>query len=44
MADGINGQFEKVSGKDNLLPKWDTNAENNGQGFDIDTSKKSGGQ
>lgn len=45
MADGINGQFEKVAGQGKtILPKWGTNAEDNGKGFDIDTSKKSGGQ
>ena len=41
MAEGINGQYKKVSGKDNLLPKWEKDkADTNGQGFDIDTSKK----
>lgn len=41
LADGINGQYAKVAGKDKvLIPKWgDTSASKdaNGQGFDIDT-------
>lgn len=39
LANGINGQWEKVAGSnaDNLLPLWDdTAADDNGQGFDID--------
>jgi hypothetical protein len=40
IAQGINGQWEKVAGAGNvLIPEWtDSNAANNGQGFDIDTS------
>lgn len=40
IAQGINGQWEKVAGSGNvLIPEWtDSNAANNGQGFDIDTS------
>lgn len=42
IADGINGQYAKVAGKDKkLLPKWGDSGKNtkdaNGQGFDIDT-------
>lgn len=41
LADGINGQYEKVAGKEKkILPKWgDTSASKNanGQGFDINT-------
>ena len=39
LADGVNGQFEKVAGAgQTLLPKWNqTSADSNGQGFDIDT-------
>lgn len=44
MADGINGQFEKVAGKgQKILPRWgeDGNkAEDNGTGFDIKTDGK----
>lgn len=42
IADGINGQYEKVAGKDKkILPDWGNSGANtkdaNGQGFDIDT-------
>ena len=39
VADGINGQWEKVAGSGKtLLPKWgSTSADNNGTGFDIET-------
>lgn len=39
VANGINGQWEKVSGNDDLLPIWKsgTQATTNGQGFVIDT-------
>lgn len=39
IADGINGQWEKVAGSGNdLVPNWtDSNADANGEGFDIDT-------
>lgn len=41
LADGINGQWAKVAGDGKtILPKWGTNAEDNGQGFNIDTSNK----
>ena len=38
LANGINGQWEKVAGNGNpILPLWDdTAADDNGQGFDID--------
>lgn len=38
MANGINGQWEKVAGDgQTLLPAWgDDTAENNGEGFDIE--------
>lgn len=41
LAKGINGQWAKVAGSgQTILPEWtDKNADNNGQGFDIDTSK-----
>ncbi len=40
IADGINGQWEKVAGSGKkLLPKWgDTSADSDGDGFDIDTN------
>lgn len=39
IAGGINGQWVKVAGSGNsILPLWDdTKAQNNGQGFNIDT-------
>lgn len=39
LAEGINGQWEKVAGDgQTILPEWDdTGADDNGQGFDIDT-------
>lgn len=39
VANGINGQWEKVSGNNALVPIWNpgTQATTNGQGFDIDT-------
>ena len=39
LADGINGQWEKVAGQgQQILPQWGgTSADSNGQGFDIDT-------
>ena len=39
LAKGINGQWAKVAGeKQKILPLWnDKNADNNGQGFNIDT-------
>lgn len=38
MADGINGQWEKVAGTGKtILVNWGTNASNNGTGFEIDT-------
>lgn len=41
IANGINGQWEKVAGAgQTILPTWDqtsTNGNANGQGFDIDT-------
>lgn len=38
VADGINGQWAKVAGDNKtILPKWDTNAEDNGKAFDIET-------
>lgn len=42
IVDGINGQWEKVAGKgQKILPNWDdAGADNNGQGFDINTSGK----
>lgn len=38
LADGVNGQFEKVAGSGaKILPNWsETGADSNGQGFDID--------
>lgn len=42
VAKGINGQWEKVSGKNDLLPIWDKQATTNGQGFNIDTGAKTG--
>lgn len=42
LADGINGQYEKVAGKDKkIIPTWGSDGNNvgtNGQGFDIDTT------
>lgn len=40
MANGINSQWEKVAGSgQTILATWtDTNANNNGVGFDIETS------
>lgn len=39
ICDGINGQWKKVAGSSaTLLPNWDSNADDNGKGFDIDTS------
>lgn len=39
VANGINDQWEKVSGKHDLLPVWTPGkqATTNGQGFNIDT-------
>lgn len=39
IADGINGQWEKVAGSgSDLVPNWtDSNAADNGEGFNIDT-------
>lgn len=39
MATGVNTQFEKATGTSTkLLPLWgDTDAEDNGEGFNIDT-------
>ena len=39
IVNGINGQWAKVAGSGNeLLPKWtDSNADDNGEGFNIDT-------
>lgn len=39
LATGINNQWIKVAGKgQSILPMWDDNtADNNGQGFDIET-------
>ncbi len=40
LAGGINKQWEKVSGSNNLIPTWgNTNAEDNGKAFDINTTK-----
>lgn len=40
IANGINKQWEKAAGAgETVLPLWsDSNAANNGQGFDIDTA------
>jgi|GEM_PF-1689271 len=40
LANGVNKQWEKVAGSgEKILAEWsDSNAANNGQGFDIDTS------
>lgn len=39
LADGINGQWEKVAGSgETILATWGTNADDNGTGFEIDTS------
>lgn len=42
VAKGINGQWKKVSGNNDLLPIWKsgTQATTNGQGFDIGTGAK----
>lgn len=39
IANGINGQWAKAAGSGKtILPLWDnSNAKNNGDGFDIDT-------
>lgn len=41
LANGVNGQFEKVAGKgQKLLPLWensDADKDANGEGFNIDT-------
>lgn len=39
LANGINGQWEKVAGTgQKILPEWgSSNAADNGQGFDINT-------
>lgn len=39
VANGINTQWQKVSGNNDLLPIWTpgTQATTNGQGFNIDT-------
>ena len=42
IANGINGQWAKVAGDKagDLIPAWGSgNADDNGKGFDIDTSK-----
>ena len=40
LAEGINGQWAKVAGKDaEIIAKWGDNAEKNGDGFDIGTEK-----
>lgn len=41
VANGINGQWHKVAGdKSTLIPTWgNTNADNNGKAFDINTKK-----
>lgn len=38
-ANGVNKQWEKVAGSgEKILPNWtDSNADDNGQGFDIET-------
>ena len=38
IANGINGQWYKVSGDSNLIAKWGDNATSNGQGFALETS------
>lgn len=40
LAKGINGQWAKVAGSgQTIIPEWsDSNAADNGQGFDIDTN------
>lgn len=39
LAEGINGQWEKVAGSgQKILAEWKDNADNNGTGFDIDVS------
>lgn len=38
IVDGVNGQWGKVAGDGKkIMPVWDTNAKDNGQGFDINT-------
>ena len=38
MAEGINGQWEKVAGDgQTILPLWSADGETNGQGFVMDT-------
>lgn len=38
LADGINGQWAKVAGDgQSILAKWEDNANDNGEGFSIDT-------
>lgn len=38
MAEGINGQWEKVAGDgQTILPLWAADGETNGQGFVMDT-------
>ena len=40
VANGINGQWEKVAGTGNtVIAQWGTNADSNGTGFAIDTKK-----
>jgi hypothetical protein len=40
LAKGVNGQWEKVAGQGNkILVEWGSNADSNGQGFDINTKK-----
>ena len=39
VARGINTQWEKVSGSDDLMPLWeDSGADTNGKGFEIDVN------
>ena len=42
MANGINGQWEKVSGSKKLLPVWGSDRKANGTGFKMDTTKNAG--
>ena len=46
LANGINGQWEKVAGKGKtILPTWDNSDADknaNGEGFNIDTGNKQG--
>ena len=41
LAKGVNGQWQKVAGSgQTILVEWsDSNAENNGEGFEINTNK-----